>query len=289
MAWGFHEGELAVQREAGVQAEARRLQGMLGPVDLSAGAQKFLAMQSFAALTARDRDGVLWTSPLAAPRGFLHGQDDVLRSTAVPREGDPLRELPVGQQVGLIAIDFDARRRMRINGTLVAADNGGLVILVDQAYGNCPQHIHRRDVEPAVLSDTSAPGLTGATTLTSAAQALVAAADTFFLGTTHPTRGNDASHRGGPPGFVRVVSPTRLWWPDFPGNNMFNSLGNLAVDDEAALLFADFTSGATVQMSGTARLRWTQPGAPGDDGGAGRRVEFAVAAVITDGASLPRK
>lgn len=85
--------------------------------------------------------------------------------------------------------------------------------------------------------------------MTSAAQILVAGADTFFLGTTHPTRGNDASHRGGPPGFVRVTSPTTLWWPDFPGNNMFNSFGNLAVDDEAALLFTDFTTGATVQMS----------------------------------------
>jgi predicted pyridoxine 5'-phosphate oxidase superfamily flavin-nucleotide-binding protein len=107
--------------------------------------------------------------------------------------------------------------------------------------------------------------------LTAAAQDLVAAADTFFLGTTHPTRGNDASHRGGPPGFVEVTSPTTVSWPDFPGNNMFNSLGNLAVDDEAALLFTDYTTGATVQMSGTAALQWTSDG---------RRVEFTARAVV---------
>lgn len=281
---GFHEGELAVQRVAGVQAQARRLQGMLDPADLSGGAAMFLALQSFAALTGRDRDGVLWTSPLSAPPGFLRGHDDVLQIAARPRDGDPLRDLPVGQQVGLIAIDFNARRRMRINGVLVPADGDCLAVQVDQAYGNCPQYIHRHD---SSTMRVEAPGSVRAASLSVPAQALIGHADTFFLGTTHPTRGNDASHRGGPPGFVRVSSPTSLWWPDFPGNNMFNSFGNLAVDDEAALLFSDFTTGATVQLSGTGRLRWTPPGAPGDDGGVGRRVEFTVAAAVTSGLGSP--
>ncbi|MET0900650.1 MAG: pyridoxamine 5'-phosphate oxidase family protein [Mycobacterium sp.] len=280
---GFHEGELAVQRAAGVQLQARRLQGMLDPADLSGGADTFLSRQTFAALTARDRGGVLWTSPLAAAAGFLRGHDAVLRIAARPRAGDPLRDMPVGQQVGLIAIDLNARRRIRINGILAEADDEALVVDVDQAYGNCPQYIHPHRLEPSVLAPADATGFERGTVLTQAAQALVAGADTFFLGTTHPTRGNDASHRGGPAGFVRVASPTQVWWPDFAGNNMFNSFGNLAVDDEAALLFTDFTTGATVQMSGAARLQWTQPGEPGDDGGVGRRVEFAATAVVTRG------
>lgn len=272
MDWGFHEGELAVQRAAGVQLEARRLEGMLAPADLSGGAQKFLALQSYAALSARDGDGRLWISPLAAAPGFLQGRGDVLQIAAVPRAGDPLQDMPTGQQVGLIAIDFNARRRVRINGTLAAADAGGLTVQVDQAYGNCPQYIHRHDLDAAVATGASAPGFQRAGALTPSAQALITAADTLFLGTTHPSRGNDASHRGGPAGFVRVISPTSLWWPDFPGNNMFNSLGNLAVDDEAALLFTDYERGVTVQTSGTARLRWTDEG---------RRVEFAVGSAVT--------
>jgi predicted pyridoxine 5'-phosphate oxidase superfamily flavin-nucleotide-binding protein len=273
---GFHDGELAVQREAGVVLQAGRLEGMLAPADLSGGAGGFLAKQTFAALTARDGDGVLWTSPLAAPAGFLQGHGEVLRIVAVPGDGDPLQDLPVGQQVGLIAIDFSARRRIRINGRLAVANGGALEVQVDQAYGNCPQYIHRQ--VPAAAGTSS---VERGNSMPPAARQLVAAADTFFLGTTHPTRGNDASHRGGPPGFVRVVSPSRLWWPDFPGNNMFNSFGNLAVDDEAALLFPDFASGTTVQLSGTAQLSWTQPGAPGDDGGVGRRVDFVARDVIT--------
>jgi hypothetical protein len=69
-----------------------------------------------------------------------------------------------------------------------------------------------------------------------------------------------------------------LWWPDYPGNNMFNSLGNLAVDPAAALAFIDFTTGDTLHLSGTAHVDWiAMP--PDDDGGTGRRVRFTVEAV----------
>lgn len=277
---GFHDGELAMQRQAGVEAEAGRLEGMLDSVPLSHGATRFLASQRFAALTARDHGGILWVSPLAAPAGFLRGQEDVLHVSAAPRGGDPLHEIQAGQQVGLIAIDFATRRRLRINGELVGADHAGLTVRVDQSYGNCPKYIHRHAFDVAALATPSKrPGR--ATHLDPADQAMIAATDTFFLGTTHPTRGSDASHRGGPPGFVRVDSPNRLWWPDFPGNNMFNSYGNLAVDDEAALLFLDFDTGAALHVSGTARVRWTAPGGAGDDGAVGRNVAFSVGAVAT--------
>jgi uncharacterized protein len=270
---------VATQRRAGVETDAKRLERMLDANRLSAGAVQFLTKQRFVALTARDRDGVLWTSPVSGQPGFLRGADDMLRIAALPREGDPLHGMPVGQQVGLIAIEFAARRRMRINGNLVEGDDGGMTVRVDQAYGNCPQYIHRRDINvPAVTSP--AENSTHAASLSADDRAMIEAADTFFLGTTHPTRGSDASHRGGPAGFVRVDSPGRLWWPDYPGNNMFNSFGNLEVDDEAALLFVDFATGASLQLSGSAQVQWTSPGADGDDGGVGRRVVFTVSSVV---------
>ncbi|GAA4536264.1 pyridoxamine 5'-phosphate oxidase family protein [Mycobacterium paraffinicum] len=279
-ATGFHEGETTTQRRAGVEAEAGRLEGMLDSSGLSPGAAKFLASQRFAALTARDHAGVLWISPLAAPPGFLRGHHDILRVSAFPRGGDPLHEIPTGQQVGLIAIDFATRRRLRVNGELVSADRpGGMTVRVDQSYGNCPKYIHNHAIDVATLAAPPRIPARHASVLDASDQAFIARADTFFLGTSHPTRGRDASHRGGPPGFVRVDSADRLWWPDFPGNNMFNSFGNLAVDDEAALLFLDFETGATLHITGTAQVRWTTPGGPGDDGGVGRNVAFAVHAV----------
>ncbi|RMD64926.1 MAG: ferredoxin, partial [Alphaproteobacteria bacterium] len=68
--------------------------------------------------------------------------------------------------------------------------------------------------------------------------------------------GMDASHRGGDPGFVRATSPTRLVFPDFAGNNHFNTMGNLVLDPRAGLLFVDFETGGLLQLTGTATIDW---------------------------------
>lgn len=283
VAVGLHQGELAVQRQAGVQAHAARLAPMVAGGELRAGVSAFLAQTAFAALSARDGDGRLWISPLFGAPGFLSvGSRTRLLIDTLPRDADPLRDLPAGQPVGLIAIDFASRRRVRINGILAAAD-GALAVDVEQAYGNCPQYITPRHLVAVASSgaEDSLDTLQG-NQLRSHDIALVQAADTFFLGTTHPESGNDASHRGGSPGFVHAA-PDHLCWPDYPGNNMFNSFGNLAVDPTAALLFIDFGSGATLQLSGTATVRW-DAGSIGSEVGkdipTGRRVVFAPQQVI---------
>jgi predicted pyridoxine 5'-phosphate oxidase superfamily flavin-nucleotide-binding protein len=287
---GFHRGELAVQQRAGVTAEAARLTGMLAPADLRGGLGRFLTGRTFAALTARDHDQRLWISPLAGVPGFLLPRSaTVLDMAASPGTGDPLHGLGAGQPVGLLAIEFAARRRARVNGTLVAAGPDGLRIEAEQAYGNCPQYISPRLLRPVTAAGTGAAGpeVRRGTGLTAGDRSLIRAADTFLLGTTHPERGNDASHRGGAPGFVRVEED-ELWWPDYPGNNMFNSFGNLAVDPTAALLFANFGTGQTLQLSGTAVVEWAVPGATGDDSGTGRRVRFTPHRVVA-GTLLPAR
>lgn len=285
---GFHEGELAVQRRAGVATAAARLSGMLGPARLSGGPARFFADRTFAALTARDRSGRLWTSPLTGTPGFLAVTGATsLDVHAAPVSGDPLHALPAGQPVALLVIEFASRRRVRVNGTLRAADEGTLRIDVEQAYGNCPQYIQRRLLVPAPDAATGPerqPVRRGSS-LTGADTDLIRRADTFVVGTTHPDRGNDSSHRGGPPGFVRTEGEG-LWWPDYQGNNMFNTLGNLAVDPAAALLFLDFPTGRTLHLSGTAAVEWTAPGARGDDDATGRRVRFTPQSLVA-GRLLP--
>jgi uncharacterized protein len=285
-ATGFHAGELAVQERAGTSGEAQRLAGMLDPPDLRGGVGHFLAERTLAGLAARDAAGRLWVSPLTGAPGFLDVTGaTTLRVHTVPGPGDPLQGLPADQPVGLLAIEFARRRRVRVNGTLAAVGPSGLTVEVEQAYGNCPQYIQQRELEsvPADETDGSEHAAVVRDALEPDDVALVEAADTFLLGTTHPERGNDASHRGGSPGFVRVTDRHRLWWPDYPGNNMFNSFGNLAVDPTAALLFVDFATARTLHLSGTAHVEWTT--GPGDDGGTGRRVWFDVAAVVAGSAA----
>ena len=237
---------------------------MLAVPDLNGGISGFLAERDFAVLTARDADGRLWTSALIASAGFLEARDRELTVHAAPGSGDALHGLAEGQAVG----------------TLTYAGTDELQIVVDQAFGNCPKYIQQRRLVHTESSEPATERLVRSATLGDEDVALIARADTFFLGTVHPTRGADASHRGGTPGFVRVEG-ARLWWPDYPGNNMFNSLGNLEVDSSAALLFVDFESGASLQISGTAALEWITPGAAGDDGGTGRRVRFTIESVAS--------
>ena len=282
--YGFHEGELAVQRDVGLGHQAARLEGMLDPAQLGPGLAVFLRDQSFAAITGRGRDGRLWTSPLVGPRGFLQVADPTtLRMCAAISSADPLHDLRTGQSVGLIVLDYSRRRRVRLNGTLSQVGSQVLTLSVEEAFGNCPQYIPQRRLDPRPsegLSDRPSRPAAAHGSLTSAELSIIGGADTFLLGTTHPDRGIDTSHRGGPAGFVRVEGTT-LWWPDYAGNNMFNSLGNLRIDPEAALLFLDFAGGSALHLNGTAQLVAVPVGSPGDDGDTGRRIAFTPASVVS--------
>jgi uncharacterized protein len=61
----------------------------------------------------------------------------------------------------------------------------------------------------------------------------------FFLATADADGRPDCSFKGGAPGFVRVTGPSELAFPDFDGNGMFKSLGNLGVNPNVGLLFID--------------------------------------------------
>jgi uncharacterized protein len=280
---GFHGGELAVQRRAGVRAEAARLEPMLTGAELRAGVATFLTGATLAALTACDLTGRMWTSVVQGGPGFLHPvSPTTLEIRSTPHPGDPLYRLPPGQSIGIVVIDFARRRRVRINGTLSGTSQHAMTVVIDQVYGNCPRYIHEHRLDNAADVNTHYGPLHQR--ITADDRRLIEAGDTFFFGTTHPERGNDASHRGGPPGFLEVRGE-RLWWPDYPGNNMFNSLGNLAVDETAALLVVDFRAGRTLQLSGIAGMEWDSPGSFGADDHTGRGVYFQPHQMV--GASVP--
>lgn len=68
-------------------------------------------------------------------------------------------------------------------------------------------------------------------------KAFVGAASFFFLATADAEGRPDCSFKGGLPGFVRIAAPDELIWPDYDGNGMFRSLGNIAVNPHVGLLF----------------------------------------------------
>jgi hypothetical protein len=81
----------------------------------------------------------------------------------------------------------------------------------------------------------------------------------FFLATADADGRPDVSHKGGPPGFVRVTGPAELAFPDYDGNGMFKSLGNVVVNPHVALLFIDFERPRRLRVNGTATLSRDDP------------------------------
>src|SRR5579863_6323158 len=59
----------------------------------------------------------------------------------------------------------------------------------------------------------------------------------FFIATADAQGRPDCSHKGGMPGFVRVTGPSELAFPDYDGNGMFKSLGNILVNPSVGMLF----------------------------------------------------
>ena len=273
----FHAGEQEVQARAGVRAMADRVGNSIHST-IPVAARDFLRAQPFAVAGSVAADGSPWASLLIGAPGFMRAVDErTVRIDAVPSPGDPLGDnLRANPEIGLLAIEPATRRRMRING-LAAASTDHLEVHTRQVYANCPKYIQARAVEPAADAAPThrAADLRCGDALTADQQAWIARADTFFIATTHPEGGTDASHRGGNPGFVRVASPRQLIFPDYTGNNMFNTLGNIAATSRAGLLFLDYERGGTLQISGRARVIWDAPRLA-EYAGAARLVEIDV-------------
>jgi predicted pyridoxine 5'-phosphate oxidase superfamily flavin-nucleotide-binding protein len=82
----------------------------------------------------------------------------------------------------------------------------------------------------------------------------------FFLATADAQGRPDCSFKGGPPGFVRVPEPGLLVFPDYDGNGMFKSLGNIKANPHVGLLFiAIGDKPKRLRVNGRASLQFEDP------------------------------
>lgn len=276
----FHEGELAVQERAGAREIAHRT-GAIVSSRIVPGALPFLAAQRLLAVSITGDDGHLWTSVWFGEPGFVHSADgrrvSIRPSLMTASPDDPARgRLTLGRDVGFLAIELASRRRLRINGTIDGLSADEISVRVRESLPNCPKYIQRRHARDVSASPRRRRRGEWGRTVDEERRALLSAVDTAFVGSLHPARGVDASHRGGAPGFIEVVDPAVLRVPDFPGNSMFTTLGNYAVDSRASLAAVDFDRGRLVSFSGSARLRFGVENPQHPTGGTGRYWDLAV-------------
>ena len=90
--------------------------------------------------------------------------------------------------------------------------------------------------------------------LTEDEMGFIQARDSFYMATVSETGWPYVQHRGGQPGFLRVLSPTALAFADYKGNHQLLSTGNLAVSDRVTLFLMDYLQRTRLKILGHARV-----------------------------------
>ncbi len=286
----FHIGEQAVQERLGVRGVETWARRAVRD-HLTEQHRDFHTSLPFLVAAARDADGRPWATLLTGDSGFVTSPDDrTLRIGAAPVPGDALSTaLKEGDDLGILGIEFSTRRRNRVNGRVGKAGEA-VILRVDQAFGNCPQYVRGRAWWRVSNEDAGAAVRTNE--LSDSQQGWIRDADTFFIASGYrgagedPSYGMDASHRGGDPGFVEVLDSRRLRFPDYAGNNYFNTIGNLALDPRVGVTFVDFESGSLLQVTGRARIDWDSDAVAARHG-ARRLITIEIGAVVDLPGALP--
>jgi predicted pyridoxine 5'-phosphate oxidase superfamily flavin-nucleotide-binding protein len=92
------------------------------------------------------------------------------------------------------------------------------------------------------------------TAVTPELETFLASLDMFYLGTANAQGQPYIQHRGGPPGFLKVLDPRTLAFADFGGNRQYITLGNLSENPRAFLFLMDYAGPRRVKVWGTARV-----------------------------------
>ena len=292
----FHRGEQQVQECLGVRDKVDSFARRAVRTYMPDQHREFYAELPFVLLGTVDDQGRPWASLVPGRPGFMNSPDAyTLEVAARPLFGDPLHEtLKPGADVGLLGIQLETRRRNRMTGIVHSVGPETFAITVRQTFGNCPQYIQTRavDVLPEINDVARTRPVIRSDRFDRQSRAAIESADTLFIATAFSEHGNavsqgaDVSHRGGRPGFIRVDDDRTFVFPDFSGNNHFNTVGNIVVNPKAGFLFVDFESGDVVHMTGEAEILWE-----GDEvqafAGAERLIRFRASEVVRVENSLP--
>lgn len=295
----WHAGEQAMQARVGVrdrmEMAGRRVLRDFMPDQH----REFFTQLPTLFVGSLDAERRPWASIVVGRPGFIGSPDPrLLTIDAAPLPGDPLAQnLKVNAPLGLLGLQPETRRRNRANGRVISKDAGGFVVQVTQSFGNCPQYIQARQPFFVDTVEMAPESHTETARLSDRAADLVRQSDTFFIATAaagadgfDPVHGVDMSHRGGRPGFVKITEgedgQTVLTVPDFSGNNFFNTLGNIAANPRAGLLFVDYAAGNVLMLTGSASVVWDGPELNGFEG-ALRLMRFGIERGVWLDGALP--
>ncbi|GFG27155.1 hypothetical protein IFM61606_07173 [Aspergillus udagawae] len=240
------------------------------------------------AIGTLDQEGRPWSSIWGGEKGFAtpisHSTFDI--KTPIGTTYDPVVESLLldstnnsGKVVSFLALDLENRQRVKLHGRVAAGSldtldvetRADVIVHVDgslceynavnekntKAYilGNCPKYLNAKHILPA----PSDPKLISKSPqLPLRALSLLNRADCFFISSSHGKESMDTNIRGGPPGFVRIVSNEPnggvFIYPEYSGNRLYQTLGNLLTTPLAGFVFPDFESGDSLFITGRTEI-----------------------------------
>lgn len=202
-------------------------------------------------------------------RTFVDGKNDPVIQALVgdAKKGEMLQPEGEGKLLAGLAIDLVTRKRVKIAGRMVAGtvkevevevegqadttqDQVQLVTKIDQSLGNCPKYLNQYEIQAALVESKT---ISQGAALSDEGKALIANSDMFFLSTSTEAD-QDVNHRGGPPGFVRIISSNQIIYPEYSGNRLYQSLGNLQINPKIGITFPDYETGNVLYITGTADI-----------------------------------
>ena len=267
----WHQGELAVQKRAGTF----QLMADIGPKFI----RQFMPQQhrdffqslsmlfiGYPGSSSHQTTSMSYASVLFGEVGFIRSpnETELIINTQYSMGDFNNNSVNIGDRIGLIGIEFETKRRNRINAIVTDISQKNIKVSILQSYGNCPKYIQPKKLIINRHYDQSTTA--SRVEFNHTVRQLIANADTFFIascfndGKKMNNRGVDMSHRGGKAGFISINEAGQLLVPDYVGNGFFNTLGNLLENPIASLLFCDWRQGLSLQLTVSAETLWHSEG-----------------------------
>ncbi|MEP1443501.1 MAG: pyridoxamine 5'-phosphate oxidase family protein [Hyphomicrobiales bacterium] len=256
----FHAGERSLHEKLDISERLHKLGLLMIRDHMPDQHREFFASLSSVHIGALDSTGHPWAITRVGSAGFMASPTDkTLNISSQALAGEPQDlDLSKGAKVSVVGIEFETQRRNRLNATIEEVQGDALSLHVDQSYGNCPKYIQIRTKTQVGEAQSSASE--NSTSLNQADKARITNADTLLIASRaallgdDPRAGVDINHRGGMPGFVSVLDDNTIQFPDYKGNNFYNTFGNIVTDNRVGVQFVDFETGTLLNIKGTAEL-----------------------------------
>ncbi|KAK4220019.1 putative oxidoreductase [Rhypophila decipiens] len=288
---GWHLGEVSAHKLLKVATSNRRNPTQQG---LSYSHGYRVSESPIVALGTLDQEGNIWTTLWGGEKGFARpvAKNVLALQSLLSVKGDPflgalleldenngnnslegggvIKPAGEGKMMSGLSVDLETRDRVKLAGRVLVAsldnNNSGeseravremqLAMVIDEGLGNCPKYMNRKEIHAHVPNPTVI-GMKGGVKLTSQALGLIEQADMMFLSTTNG-KTMDTNHRGGPAGFIRVLrnqdGEVILVYPEYSGNQLYQSIGNLQVDNRIGVVIPDFETSDVLYLTGETEL-----------------------------------